>query len=253
MNDESPYTKVPNSIFDIEGLNIYERLVLLYIIRKTIGFNKKSDGISLSQFMKFMGISKPTVLKSIKKLKELKYIKVTKQTNSTGGKHFNRYTPLVNEIDKASKRDLQGVVNDVYIQKENNTKSEREDIFFNFYETLENKKILTKEFIDYLLISENVRNKIKYSSTIEKKLNNRNKETLINFDKWYLQDYTSRLNSKYSDYKYQDKKLYKVFNYYEMKSKSMFGLAFINDSNNTDRKYFNSIDEVEKFLKGLER
>ena len=26
MKDESPYTKVPNSIFDIEGLNIYERL-----------------------------------------------------------------------------------------------------------------------------------------------------------------------------------------------------------------------------------
>ena len=63
--EESPFTKVPNSIFDIEGLNIYERLVLLYIIRKTIGFNKKSDGISLSQFVKFTGASKPTIIKAI--------------------------------------------------------------------------------------------------------------------------------------------------------------------------------------------
>ena len=151
--EESPFTKVPNSIFDIEGLNIYERLVLLYIIRKTIGFNKKSDGISLSQFVKFTGASKPTIIKAIENLKKMKCINVLKQTNSTGGKHYNRYTPLVNEIDylvkqiyKGSKGGLLGLVNQVDIQEENNTKEniqkrEREIINNNiFFSLSDNEK-----------------------------------------------------------------------------------------------------------------
>lgn len=142
--NESPFTKVPNSIFDIEGLNIYERLILLYIVRKTIGFNKKSDGISLNQFIRFAGISKPTVLKAINNLKKMKLIKVKKQTNSTGGKSYNRYTPLVNnidhlvnDIDKGSKGDLLGLVKDIDIQKKIEQKKidnrEKERLGINIY------------------------------------------------------------------------------------------------------------------------
>jgi phage replication O-like protein O len=249
MKNESPYTKVPNSIFDIEGLNVYERLILLFIIRRTIGFNKKSDGISLSQFIKFTGASKPTVLKAIENLKKMKCINIHKQTTSTGGKHYNRYTPLVNEIDKGSKGGLLGLVNEVYIQKENNTKIEREDIFFNFYETVKNRKILLKDFIDYLIIVENVKKPIKYASTIEKKINSRDKETLKNFDKWFIQNYTDNLNSKYKEYLFDDKKIYRIFNHYEMLNNSMFGIALVgNSTKDVNKFFFNSIEELETFL-----
>ena len=251
MKDESPYTKVPNCIFDIEGLNVYERIILLYVIRRTIGFNKNSDGISLSQFTKYTGLSKPTILKAIDKLKDLRLLKVSKQTNITGGKHYNRYTPLVNEIYKGSKGDLQGLVKEVYIQKENIIKRERENIFFNFYSEVENKKLFTKKFIDELISIENVRNPVSYRSTIEKKLSSRNKETLINFDKWYLNDYTEQLNRTYKSYFINDKEIMKIDNYFNFTSerKEMLGLVLKNKNNKAEVIYFDTKKEIEEYLK----
>ena len=88
---EKPFTKVPNAILDLESLNVYEFRILMHIYIKTIGFNKKSDGISLSQFQKATGISKPTILKSLKSLEEMKFIKVQKQINNTNGNLSNKY------------------------------------------------------------------------------------------------------------------------------------------------------------------
>ena len=250
MKNESPYTKVPNSFFELEGLAPIQKLVLLVIIRKTFGFNKNSDGISLSQFEKELNCKKPTIIKAIEILKEKKLIKVQTQYLPNGGKSFNRYTPLVKNFNKGSKDILQGLVKKFNIQKENNTKIEREEIFFNFYEIVENKKILIKSFIDYLIIVENVKKPIKYSSTIENKINSRDKETLKNFDKWFIQDYTNKLNEIYKDCLFEERKIFNIFNHYEMKSDSMFGIALIGSSNNdVNRKYFNSIEELESFLK----
>ncbi len=63
--------QTPNQLVDeyLAELNGNELKILLVIIRKTKGWNKEFDGISISQFQKFTGIKdERTVRKAIKKL-----------------------------------------------------------------------------------------------------------------------------------------------------------------------------------------
>lgn len=64
------YTQTPNDLFDewIPHLNESELKVLLVIIRKTFGWHKVRDRISLSQLERFTGLSAPSVLGAIKSL-----------------------------------------------------------------------------------------------------------------------------------------------------------------------------------------
>ncbi len=68
---ENGYTKISNEI--MEQLSMIRipgeaRQVLDTILRKTYGWSKKSDSISLSQFMKMTGLSKVSICKGIKNL-----------------------------------------------------------------------------------------------------------------------------------------------------------------------------------------
>lgn len=248
MKDESPYTKVPNSIFDIEGLNIYERLILLFIVRKTIGHGKKSDGISLSQYSKFTGASKPTILKAIENLQKNKFISVQNQTLKNGGKSFNRYIPLVNEIDylvkqidKGSKGGLLGLVNQVDIQKENNTKEnrqKREREIDNIYFSLSDNEQLkeTDRYIEHLIFeSEYLKSPKGFSRKIKKQLVNGDEYQLEDFEKWYLSKTCEELKDKYRG-KYLDgdliENIYPYFNTEVYNPNSKFIIWLINSSTN---------------------
>ena len=82
------YTPVPDELFDeqLPDLSGAELKVLLYIIRRTFGFKKDSDTISLNQICKGIvtrdgrvldrgtGLNKDTVTKAIKSLEEGGYI-----------------------------------------------------------------------------------------------------------------------------------------------------------------------------------
>ncbi len=61
------FTKFPNWILDVwlRKLTGSECLILLLIVRKTIGFHKERAKISLSYFEKFTGLARSTVKKSI--------------------------------------------------------------------------------------------------------------------------------------------------------------------------------------------
>lgn len=68
---ENGFTPIANEI--IERLVNTDLLgsefrILLFIIRKTYGYQKKKDRISLSQFEKWTGLSRPTVVKTLKNL-----------------------------------------------------------------------------------------------------------------------------------------------------------------------------------------
>ena len=89
---EGAFTMVPNWILDSTSLSVYDRAILIHIARQTIGYGKKSDGISISQFVKATGISERKVRRVIKNLKDNNYIIVTNQSLSNGGKSFNRYS-----------------------------------------------------------------------------------------------------------------------------------------------------------------
>jgi predicted transcriptional regulator len=120
------FFQMPNSLWDREDLNVYERAVFVHIIRKTIGWGKQKDGISLNQFTKTLNISKPKVISSIKSLIEKELIIKENIFLDNGAKSYNIYglNPIiiekansenvVNDIYKGSNSHLQGVVNDIY-------------------------------------------------------------------------------------------------------------------------------------------
>ena len=122
---EGAFTKIPNIILDDTTLNVYERAILIHVARQTIGYGKKSDGISLSQFGKATGISKDKAIRTIADLNIKKQLKVTKQTSANGGKSYNRYSLtlvlhkdyLVADKDNPSTSQRQGLVADKDIQK----------------------------------------------------------------------------------------------------------------------------------------
>jgi len=66
---ENGYTKVANEILEALvkiNLSPYQSRVLWFIIRKTYGWHKKTDWISLSQIAEGTGIAKPNVCRTIK-------------------------------------------------------------------------------------------------------------------------------------------------------------------------------------------
>lgn len=73
----SGFTAVPNLILDscTKLFTPAEFMILMVIIRKTIGWHKSVDTISLSQFMKYTSLSRNTCIKVLKKLTEDGFIK----------------------------------------------------------------------------------------------------------------------------------------------------------------------------------
>lgn len=68
---ENGFTPIANEILEkLVNISLLgsEFQILLFIIRKTYGYQKKADRISLTQFEKGTGISRPTVVKTLKNL-----------------------------------------------------------------------------------------------------------------------------------------------------------------------------------------
>ena len=69
---EDGYTMFANEILEaLARINLspYQSRVLWFIIRKTYGWHKKTDWISLSQIVDWTGIAKPNVCRTIKSLR----------------------------------------------------------------------------------------------------------------------------------------------------------------------------------------
>ena len=96
------FTQLPNYLWDRDDLTAYDRIILIHIVRKTIGWGKTSDGISLSQFSNDLGISKNTAIKAIKSLIDKEIITQKKQKLSNGGDGFNFYEISKNIIEKVN-------------------------------------------------------------------------------------------------------------------------------------------------------
>jgi len=130
------YTRIVNKVLD-ELVKIpllgAELAICLYVIRKTYGYNKKEDEISLSQFQNGTGRSRPTITKALKRLLLVKILLLVKKGNVKGGCNiwaFNKYyenwelvkTPyLVKKMTKPSKEKLKNLVK-VPLHTKDNTK-----------------------------------------------------------------------------------------------------------------------------------
>ena len=101
-----------------------EWLVLWAIIRKTYGWKKKQDRISLSQLSQMTEMKRQTVLRAINKLSSKKIIGVIKNDDSginiySFNKHFDQWEPLSKKITVSSKK-IMGV-----IKKDNRVSSKK--------------------------------------------------------------------------------------------------------------------------------
>ena len=83
-NKEERYTKMPNTLIDSQimaQLNDKAFKCLMFVMRQTIGFDRVSHAIAITQFQKYCGIKKrDTVMSCIRDLEELGLIKVERKT-----------------------------------------------------------------------------------------------------------------------------------------------------------------------------
>jgi len=157
---ENGYTKIANELMDaLGGTRVpgEARQVLDVIIRKTYGFNKKSDDIALSQFVNTTGLKKPAVVRAIKKLLDMNMIRVIKKDNKTTtnysfNKHYKAWKPLSKKITLSKKttgvieKDKASLSKKIHTKetttKETLTKDivEQFEIFWNLYDHKKSKK-----------------------------------------------------------------------------------------------------------------
>jgi phage replication O-like protein O len=96
---ENGYTKIANELleqFAEINLSGYEWQILFVIIRKTYGFNKKEDSISLSQFCTSTGIRSGHVPGVLRKLEEKCIITVSKKY------YINKYSLNKESLNRES-------------------------------------------------------------------------------------------------------------------------------------------------------
>lgn len=121
------YTRIVNRVLDElvkTPLLGAELAICLFIIRKTWGYGKKTDKISISQFQKGVKRSRPTIVKALKNLvlvNILELVKVGSQNNESSEWKFNKKykdwntlvnTPLlVKDRTQPSKEKLLNLVN----------------------------------------------------------------------------------------------------------------------------------------------
>lgn len=95
--DKPNYTQVPNEFIDIIMSNIggSSVKVFLAICRKTIGWHKDTDSISLTQLQEMTGISRNTLLDSINELGGLLVIDKKEGKTNKYTINFDQYQKLV--------------------------------------------------------------------------------------------------------------------------------------------------------------
>jgi len=261
---ELNYTQIPNIILDDTHLNVYEFRIIMHIARQTIGYGKKSDGISLSQFHKATGISVAKVHATITILKEKKHIKVTQQTAKHGGKSYNRYSLTlihsmdnhIHTMDNPIPQHGEPLIHDMDIQKKIEQKKidkreEREypsnNIYFFIFGNELKKEV--HSFVNEL--SMNANNESAYKAKLRKQLEKKHPETLVAFEEWYLNSKCEKLVRKYKGKEYLGNPIVSIHNYLQTEGFRDTDKFIIQtkDSKGVNRtECFSTFDDIESEL-----
>jgi len=150
------FTQIPNILLDelLPDLSKGELKVLLYIARRTYGFHKVKDKISLSQlengidgYDKGTGLNRDTIIVSVNRLEEINLLQVdrTKQINeyAINLSFTSRENQLVGLTDQTSRKNHTKLVGKTDTQKKRNKEQKKVGDFDSFDE--ETKKWLNKE------------------------------------------------------------------------------------------------------------
>lgn len=147
-------TPVPDEFFDVLAprLSEAELRVLLYIIRRTFGWKKNSDNISLRQMVEGIqtkdgriidlgtGLSKPAVIRAVRALVEHKVIIAIPRQSPEKGFEPTTYSlnllpaavdgsPLLTKFTRGSNPSLQALVNEVNPQETIEQQTVKQDIY----------------------------------------------------------------------------------------------------------------------------
>ena len=157
---EKGYTAIANEIMEalcktrVPG---EARQVLDTVLRKTYGFNKKEDWISLSQFCLSTGMKKPSIIRATNKLFSMKLInkKVNGETVMYSfNKNFDEWEPLTKKITFTKKQtEINKKVNKSFTKK--------------LPTIVDNTKVDSTKVKDYVLFSDYARKEIKLSITVK--------------------------------------------------------------------------------------
>jgi len=179
-----------------------ELQVVLFVIRKTYGFNKIEDEISLTQFEKATCKSRPTIVKALKKLQLVNILQLVKTGDSKKSsniyklnKDFDTWklvntSELVKQNGSTSKANASQLVKTGKHTKDN-TKDNTKDILCRV-------NIPYKEIIEYL------------NEKTGKKFNYRTKETQLKIkarwnNNWTFDDFKTVIDNKCAQWLTDDK------------------------------------------------
>lgn len=125
---ENGFTRIANEILETlirTSLSSQELRIALLVIRKTYGFSKKADFISLTQMAKALGCSKIRCAQVVKNLESVKILTVNENINGVGKSYrFNKDYEQWNTVNKNINRieKTKQTVNVFINHKINNTK-----------------------------------------------------------------------------------------------------------------------------------
>lgn len=128
------YTKIPNNFFKwLYSLNLtgLEFKAILFVFQKTIGWNKESDKISLSQFEVELKATRQGVIKVIKSLVNGGLLIKTKGKINTYRLVNASSLALVNQTTLASKLDDRKLVNGGLHTKDNTKETIQKDFILS--------------------------------------------------------------------------------------------------------------------------
>lgn len=119
---ENGYTRIANEIMEAMAkyrLSGQERQIVDVVLRKTYGFNKTEDVISMGQFSICTGINRPLVARLLKSLLHKKILRVTQKDNTNGNsyifqKDFDKWGVLHKKITRSkgvTQNDNKSVIN----------------------------------------------------------------------------------------------------------------------------------------------
>jgi phage replication O-like protein O len=133
---EDGYTAIANEIMDAlisSDLSGQDFKIALLIIRKTYGFNKCEDAVSLSQMMESTGMCKIRCSQVVNRLQLMKILTVTENINGIGkkykfNKNFDIWETVNKNINRLEKTKL--TVNKNINHKRQYTKDKEKNILF---------------------------------------------------------------------------------------------------------------------------
>jgi len=134
------YTRIENEVLEkLTQMNLSGSAMAcaLVLLRKTNGFNKTQDGISLSQFVKYIDRSRPTVCKALKELQLVKICLLVEKGNSGNSFSIYSFNKNVEEWQLVKKPKL--------VKKKKSTSKENETELVK--KSLHTKESITKEII----------------------------------------------------------------------------------------------------------